>query len=184
MLQIEAATEPGIEMRPILIGFLAAVALPAHADCPPVPDRSSDLATLFDAARAAPDESAGRALSNRMWEIWTEAPDEAAQALLDRGMASRQVGDLLGALGAFDKLVDYCPHYAEGHNQRAFIHFLNGDMERALQDLDRVLEIMPVHVGALSGRALALIELGRTDEAQDTLRTALALNPGFRNAAC
>ncbi len=164
-------------MRAILAGLLAAVAMPAHADCPPVPDRSSELTGLFEAARAAPDERAGRALSERMWEIWTDAPDEAAQSLLDRGMAAREVYDFLGALDAFDRLVDYCPDYSEGYNQRAFIYFLNGEMEKALEDLDRTLEITPRHVGALSGRALTLIALGRNEDGQEALRRALDLNP-------
>ncbi len=149
----------------------------AVAECPAAPDRSADLEALFDEARAAPDERAGRALSDRMWEIWTDAPDEAAQSLLDRGMAAREVHDFLGALEAFDRLVDYCPDYSEGYNQRAFIYFLNGEMEKALEDLDRTLEITPRHVGALSGRALTLIALGRNAEGQEALRQALDLNP-------
>ena len=34
-----------------------------------------------------------------------------------------------------------------------------------------------MHLGALTGKARTLIELDRSDEAQDVLRTALAINP-------
>lgn len=164
-------------MRRIVLSLIAAAASPALAECPPVPDRSAELQALFEAAGAAPDEQAGRALSQQMWQIWTDAPDEPAQALLDEGMSARQSYNFLGAKERFDRLVEYCPHYSEGYNQRAFVFFLSGEMEQALEDLDRTLEITPRHVGALSGRALTLIALGRNDEGQEALRRALDLNP-------
>ncbi len=160
-----------------LVLTLALLAGPTLADCPPAPDRSAELAALFDATRAAPSETAARPHANAMWEIWTDAPDEPAQALLDRGMSAIRVADYLGALDALDRLVAYCPDYAEGWNQRAFVHFLTGDYDAALPDLRRTVEIEPNHVGALSGIALTLTALGREDEAQARLREALALNP-------
>lgn len=155
----------------------ALLAAPAFADCPPVPDRSDELDRLFEAIQAAPNEMAGREINGRMWEIWTDAPDEAAQALLDRGVAALRVSNFLGALDAFGRLIEYCPDYAEGYNQRAFVYFLNGEFERALPDLHRVVEIEPRHVGALTGLGLTLTALGREAEAQDWLRRAVALNP-------
>lgn len=164
-------------MRGVSILAALLMAARASAECPPAPDHAAALGDLFDAARAAESEAEGRAISNRMWEIWTEAPDEPAQAILDRGMARRDVHDLLGARQAFDRLVDYCPDYAEGYNQRAFVHYLTGDFTSALNDLDRALERAPDHVGALSGRALSLYALGRRPEARAALDRALALNP-------
>ena len=150
---------------------------PAFAACPDLPDRSPELEALFDAARAAPTEQAGRELSDRMWAIWTDPPDEAAGALLARGMAARRVFDSVGAIDAFDRLVDYCPDWAEGYNQRAFVYFLSAEFEKARIDLAATLEINPSHVGALSGMALTLAALGDEVGAQDWLKKALALNP-------
>lgn len=118
-----------------------------------------------------------RVISNQMWELWTDAPDEAAQELLDRGMQARSSFDFLGALEAFDRLVAYCPDYAEGYNQRAFVNYLREDFAAALVDLNLTIERSPQHVGALSGKALSLLALGRTDEARTALNAALALNP-------
>ena len=140
-------------------------------------DRSAELAALFEGARNAPNDMASRVFSDQMWEIWTDAPDDAAAALLNTGMSARRVADYLAARDAFDRLVEYCPHWAEGYNQRAFIAFLSGDYEAALVDLERTVEINSEHVGALSGLALTLTALGREAEAQDWLRKALALNP-------
>ncbi|MEP5198489.1 MAG: tetratricopeptide repeat protein, partial [Paracoccaceae bacterium] len=112
-----------------------------------------------------------------LWKLWATAPDAAAQALLDRGMSARGSYDFLGAIEAFDRLVEYCPDYAEGYNQRAFVNFLREDFEPALTDLDLALARNPNHVAALSGKALTLMGLGRGDEAQEVLREAIKLNP-------
>ena len=75
--------------------LLACLSGPAFAQCPPPPDIRAEESRLIAEAQSAPDEPAGQALSNAMWELWTTAPDQAAQALLDRGMAARASYDFL-----------------------------------------------------------------------------------------
>jgi len=145
--------------------------------CPDVTDHSVGFARLVDMIRAAPDQRTARMISNEMWALWTDAPDARAQAMLDRGMARRADLDLVGAQADFDALVAYCPDYGEGYNQRAIIHFIRRDYDNALTDLDRALALTPTHLGALSGRAMTLIALGREDQAQYDLRVAVDLNP-------
>lgn len=157
--------------------LLACLALPAFADCPAPMDVSAELETLFAEAREATSDQAGRALSGQMWELWLKAPDAAAQEVLDRGMRKREIYDFAGALTDFDRLAEYCPLYAEGFNQRAFVHFLREDYDRALVDLDKALSLQPRHVGAQSGRALTLMNLDRIEEARAQLEEALENNP-------
>ncbi|MEM8654033.1 MAG: tetratricopeptide repeat protein [Pseudomonadota bacterium] len=154
------------------------VSTSALADtCPPAPDISAEVSTLIEEANVAPNEQAGRAVSDRMWLVWLRAPDAAAQEVLDRGMRQRQNFDFAGAYDSFDALVAYCPNYAEGYNQRAFISFLREDFAAALVDLDRALALSPDHVGAQSGRALTLMNLDRREEARGQLQSALRNNP-------
>ncbi|MDU8944916.1 tetratricopeptide repeat protein [Ovoidimarina sediminis] len=160
-----------------LLPILLLSAAPAFADCPPVADRGAELTALFDAARVAETEAEGRALNQQMWEIWFDAPDEAAQALLERGSSMGRAANFLGAIETYDRLVDYCPHYAEGWNQRAFMYFLSGAFEEAERDLEQALAREPRHIGALTGLGLTLIQLGREEEAQIWIRKAVALNP-------
>ncbi|WP_299691164.1 hypothetical protein [uncultured Tateyamaria sp.] len=165
----------------LLLPFLAS---PLWAEtCPAPPDHSVELSTLFDQARAAPDEATGRTLSGEMWALWLDAPDAAAQEVLDRGMRQRGEFDFVGALRSFDTLVDYCPTYAEGYNQRAFVHFLNADYPAALVDLDAALALVPDHVGAQSGRALTLMNMGKTDAARTQMLAALENNPWLSERA-
>ena len=152
-------------------------AAPVLASCPEPADVTEPLADLFNAARAAPNETAARDLSDQMWALWATAPDERAQQMLDEGMSRRASYDYLGALEHFDQLVEYCPDYAEGYNQRAFVNFLRQDFPAALIDLDRAIDLSPTHVAALSGRALTQLGLGDLEAARMDLDRALALNP-------
>lgn len=164
-------------MRFTSLLFAVSLAAPAFADCPAPPDIAEAEAALIAQAQAAPDEGTARLLSSRMWELWATAPDAMAQEMLDRGMAARASYNFEAARTAFDALVTYCPDYAEGYNQRAFVSFLLQDYSAALVDLDLAIERSPRHVGALSGKALTLMGLQRGEEAQVVLREALTLNP-------
>ncbi|MBO9447096.1 tetratricopeptide repeat protein [Ruegeria sp. R14_0] len=158
--------------------FCALTAFSAHAqDCPVSPDHTADVSAVLAQIQSANSEQDARALSGQLWEFWTDAPDAQAQAVLDRGMTRRNAWDLLGAIEDFDKLIAYCPTYAEGYNQRAFAHYLRQDFQSALPDLDKAIELSPNHVAAISGRALTLLGLQRIDEAREALTQALELNP-------
>ncbi len=164
-------------MKPSVLLLAACIGSVAHAECPPAPDHSSALKSLVEDARKAPNEAQGRSLSDQMWQYWLDAPDARAQDDLNEGMARRQSYDFAGAIAAFDRLVDYCPGYAEGYNQRAFIHYLRQDYAAAVVDLTKALSLSPEHVGALSGLALSQLNLGEIDAARNALLQALALNP-------
>ncbi len=127
--------------------------------------------------QAAPDEGSARLFSSRLWDLWSKAPDQQSQDILDRGLRAHRAFEFDAAIEAFTELVVYCPDYAEGYNQRAFVNFLRQNYSAALEDLDRAIERSPKHVAAISGKALTLMGLGRDDEAQAVLRIALSMNP-------
>lgn len=165
-------------MRAVILALILSSPAAVLADtCPDVPERGARYDSLMEGVRTAPDERTARHLSNQLWAIWADAPDTRAQAMLDEGMQRRAGFDFDGAIRAFDALVDYCPDYAEGYNQRAFVNFLRGEYALALDDLDLALERDPVHIAALSGRALTLMGMGEMEDGQEQLREALELNP-------
>ncbi len=164
-------------MRMLFLAFPLAFATAANAGCPSAPDIAVAEGRILKQIQAATNEMSARPLSNALWELWAKAPDETAQEMLDAGMQARSYGDYRLALSKFDDLVTYCPDYAEGYNQRAFVNFLSGRYELALTDLDLAIARSPRHVAAIAGKALTLIGLGRDTEAQKVLREAVALNP-------
>jgi len=161
-----------------LSAILLSLPAAATADgCPQAPDNEAAMDALFAKLERVATEGGAQILGNRLWGLWTVAPDSPSQAMLNDGMRARSSNDYPRAMDRFEALVNYCPFYAEGYNQRAFVHFLTEDYEAALPDLDRALDLNPRHVGALSGKALTLHALGRDAEALIALDAALALNP-------
>lgn len=157
---------------------LCALAAPGLADtCPPAPDHSAEVEKLLAEVRAAPDEAAARPLTAKIWQLWTDAPDDYAQELLDEGMDRRASYDFAGAMTALEALVAYCPEYAEGYNQRAFVHFLRQEHDPALENIEAALARNPTHLGALIGKALVLMHMGRMEEGQAALREAVRRHP-------
>jgi tetratricopeptide (TPR) repeat protein len=152
-------------------------ASPAMADCPELPDRSHERTELLQQLKIADTYNKGSAAIASMWLFWRVAPDEISQEMLGNGIKRIRMADYLAAEDALARLVKYCPEYAEGYNQLAFAHFLQGEYKQSLNGLDRTLEIEPLHFGALSGKALIYIKQGREDIAQVFLRRAIGINP-------
>lgn len=163
---------------------LAVSAAPAFAQaCPEPPDYTAELKPLLDGLQMATSETEARPFTAMMWDVYLRAPDDVAQSVLDRGILRQRSFDLAGAKSDFDTLVNYCPDYAEGYNQRAFTNYLAGRYDDALGDLDRAISLSPTHVGALSGRALTLMQMGRLEEARIQMLEAVEFNPWLSERA-
>ena len=164
-------------MKMTLALAMGLVATTAWADCPPPRDLSAQIDPLMEAIRNSSNEREAQRIGNQLWALWATAPDDRAQEMLDRGLRYRTEYNFDGAWESFDLLVAYCPDYAEGYNQRAFIAFLRKDYASALDDLEKALARDPDHIAALAGKALTQIGLDGPEAGQETLKQALALNP-------
>ncbi len=164
-------------MKRAIIALALALPGAALADCPPARDLADEQAALYTELQQVPNFGAARPYTDALWRLWTQAPDATAQEMLDAGMMARDSFDFDRAVAAFDALVAYCPAYAEGYNQRAFVAFLRDDYATAIGDLERALELNPDHVAALAGLGLTLMRLGRTEASQDVLRRVVKLHP-------
>jgi len=164
---------PNLRYLAVLLMCLPALAVA----CPPLPDRGAEKDRLHAQLLAARTEMQGRAIGGQLWRIWATAPDATSQDLLDRGQARIRQADYASAEEILTELIAYCPDYAEGWNQRAFARFLRQDYGRALEDIAVALDLEPRHFGALSGRAVTLIAMGRPKTGHIALRAALKINP-------
>ncbi|WP_298497614.1 tetratricopeptide repeat protein [uncultured Maritimibacter sp.] len=145
--------------------------------CPPGPDIEPALATLIAEGQAADRYMPARDALRDMWALWKTPPDTWSGELLDVGKERLDVADYEGALKAFDALVAYCPTWAEGWNQRAYVFFNQERYGEALVDLDRAIALSPNHIPALSGKGATLLRMGRVDEGEVWLKKAVDLHP-------
>ena len=74
------------------------------------------------------------------------------------------------------------PDFAEGWNKRATVHYMMGNYEASLADIDRTLELEPHHFGALAGLGLVNIELERDEAALDAFERVLKVTPQSQSA--
>jgi Flp pilus assembly protein TadD len=164
-------------MKSLFVLLLLSTASSVAAVCPNNVLIEPGLDQNYEKLKSVKLQSEAQTIVSNLWELWTKAPDDKAQQLLNSGMSRMREGDLRNAEAELTKLINYCPNYSEGYNQRAFTRYLAFDFENALTDLIKALELRPRHLGALSGKGLTHKALGQEPEAEIEFRKALALNP-------
>lgn len=141
----------------------------------------SERARLFATLKTAKNEQAGRAAEDAIWWFWMHsAPNPKIEKMVTDAMQARREYNFEKAQQILGDVISRAPNYAEGWNQRAFIHYLQGKPDRSLADIDRALELEPKHFGALSGKARILMEQGRTLLGQKALRQAIEIHPWLK----
>ncbi len=164
----------------LILGLLLAFPAVANAEGCEVPDAETVAAQqdpLFQKLLDAPNEQQGNARARVIWDIWHIAPDPKSQNLLNLGKRKLREADYAGAQQTLTELIEYCPDYAEGWNQRAFARFLANDLEGSLAGLEQTLLLKPKHFAALAGKGLTLLRMGRETLAHQAIREAVAINP-------
>ncbi|HUS54130.1 MAG TPA: tetratricopeptide repeat protein [Thermohalobaculum sp.] len=161
----------------ILIAGLAAPADLA-AQTPLSAEAAIERDRLFEALLTAPSEEAADPIEFQIMQFWmSQAPDQSSAEMMTQVMERRRQYDFAGAMKILDPLVERAPNWAEAWNQRATVLYLQQNFEDSLVDVERVLELEPKHFGALAGKAIMLMQQGRTTLGQKALREALALDP-------
>jgi Tfp pilus assembly protein PilF len=139
---------------------------------------------------SAPDHGLSHALLAHCLcerEQWDAAADEARQAChlapelpeahaaMARVWYERHHYD--EALAAIDEALRLDPGNPNHYHRLAAIHLARRDWPAALDAASLGLEMDPQHAGCINLRAMALVKLGRNDDATAAIATALARNP-------
>ncbi|MCH8091570.1 MAG: tetratricopeptide repeat protein [Proteobacteria bacterium] len=132
---------------------------------------------LFTRLKSAANPIEARLVEKAIWQIWLVSNDARANRLMASGIVAMNRGDNSPALAAFDEIVKILPGFAEGWNKRATVHYLMGSHEESLGDIVRTLALEPRHFGALSGRGLVNLALGREEAALKAFEAALHIYP-------
>ena len=157
---------------PMVLAALALLPGTVAAD-----QRDRRLDDLFARLQSTARAGEAQAIEQRIWSIWSETADPQAGILLQEGlsaMAHRRFGD---ALERFDRMVEQAPHFAEGWNRRATLHYLMGNFHASVLDIQRTLDLEPRHFGALSGLGLIYDAVEQPAAALRSFEAAVAINP-------
>jgi tetratricopeptide (TPR) repeat protein len=135
------------------------------------------LATLFERLQATKDGGEGEALQGAIWTAWTRTDDKEASRMMAIGIIAMGQDRLDDALSTFDALVEVAPDFAEAWNKRATVHYLMGNLDASVADIEKTLALEPRHFGALSGLGLIYQEIEQWDAARRAFEAALKVNP-------
>jgi len=138
---------------------------------------------LLDELAAAQTNQRSSVLVNLIWDTWYFHQSPEVSSLIMRGGDAMRAGQLADAEQLFTKATQLDPQYSEAWNRLATVHYLMGQYEASLNDIDCTLELEPRHFGALCGRGLVLQELGRFEEAAAWFREGQDVAPMSGNYA-
>ncbi|HJT77703.1 MAG TPA: tetratricopeptide repeat protein [Gemmataceae bacterium] len=129
------------------------------------------------AGRLHDDDPALRHLAaDALWAIWFRG-DSAENARELQKLVRQRDAD--AALNGLNKLIKKAPQFAEAYNQRAIWYYKLGDLDKAVADCKKVLELNPHHFGAQSGMAQSYLRQRKPREALKAYRAAYAINPNL-----
>ncbi len=140
-------------------------------------DRWQNIDFLFDALKVAPDDTAAKAVSDRIWGLWLASGGDTTNVLMSRVRIAIEAKNLDLAIELLNSVIDFKPDYVEGWDQRATVYYMKKEYSRALADLGQVLAREPRHFGALFGLGVILQEFGEDKRALEVYRRALAIDP-------
>ena len=116
-----------------------------------------------------------RAFASAGQSLMADDRDPAAHLAMGRAMWLRGRQDQ--SVGELERAIDLSPNFALGHYTLAFIHSQGGDPEAAIRFADHSRHLSPFDpllFGMLGARAMALVRLGRYDEAAEWALRATA----------
>lgn len=140
-------------------------------------DRPKLLAELYDRLGAARNAEAAQPIMAAIEEVWRISGSDTVDLLVSRAEHFIKEADLELALQILDAAADIAPEDAVVWHQRAKVHALQQNEERALADLRRTLTIDPKHYQAINELGRMLEGLGAKKEALKSYRKALEVNP-------
>jgi len=137
---------------------------------------------LFSTLLVSTDLTNLRATENKIWEIWFEHPNDNVEQLMQLGVTRMNYNRYADAMLIFSQLIENFPDYAEGWNRRATLHYILGNYEESIADIEQVLDLEPRHFGALSGLGLVYLQQEQLSKAKQAFENLIDVHPNSPNA--
>lgn len=163
--------------RSLAILLLSLASALLHAD-----QTDERLVELFATLKVTTDAREIQLTENRIWEIWLQHANADVQQLMLVGTERMNAGRYAEAMVVFNRLIESFPEYAEGWNKRATLHYVLGNSDASLSDIERTLALEPRHFGALSGLGMVYLQREELGKAKQAFEDLLAVHPNSPNA--
>lgn len=143
------------------------------------------LNNLFLDLREASDSERAKATSSKIWQIWSEHPnDELLTKALQSGIQLMNAGRLRDAEQVFTSIIAADNSFAEAWNKRATVYFMMGKYLQSKKDIAQTITREPRHFGAFSGLGLVEVHFGNYEAALKAYQQAAEIHPyleGYEN---
>lgn len=143
--------------------------------------KEDKLDQLFTELKRTEDPHQTQSIQAKIWEIWMISEEAEVNQLMLKGIEAMATGELKESIEHFTKVIKIKPDYAEAWNKRATSFYMMGELEAALQDIEKTLVLESRHFGALSGLAAIYLMEGNEDKALKTYERIARIAPAEPN---
>lgn len=123
------------------------------------------------------DETVRDEATKKLWRIWFQQKGIHGLEIIERSQQLVDAGEMTQAEAILTELIHDQPDFAEAWNRRGFLYYINSQYQKSLADCQMVVQLNPVHFGALHGMGLCYAALGQYSEAIRAFRLALEIQP-------
>ena len=146
-------------------------------------DQTDDrLGDLFTVLQDTENVRTIAAIESQIWEIWLQHTNADVAQLMLVGTQRMNTQRHAEAMVVFNRLTDSFPNYAEGWNKRATLHYVLGNLDASVSDIEKTLELEPRHFGALSGLGMVFIQRKELSKAKKAFEDLIEVHPNSPNA--
>tara|TARA_B110000858_G_scaffold197470_2_gene259236 strand:+ start:55031 stop:55579 length:549 start_codon:yes stop_codon:yes gene_type:complete len=148
-----------------------------HAD-----QTDNRLDDLFAALQVTENARTIAITESQIWEIWLQHANADVEQLMLVGTQRMNTQRYAEAMVVFNRLTEIFPEYAEGWNKRATLHYVLGNFDASISDIEKTLELEPRHFGALSGLGMVFIKRKELGKAKKAFEDLIEVHPNSPNA--
>ncbi|MDJ0675054.1 MAG: tetratricopeptide repeat protein [Calothrix sp. MO_167.B42] len=124
-----------------------------------------------------PNEKIREEATRKLWRIWFQQKGIYGLEMIERSQKLMDGGNIKEAEALLTQLIKEQPDFAEAWNRRGFLYYTTGDYQKSLTDCNVVIQINPVHFGALHGIGLCEAAQGKYRQAIQAFSRALEIQP-------
>jgi tetratricopeptide (TPR) repeat protein len=136
----------------------------------------SMISALLEELRNS-DETIRDRATHELWKIWFEQKGAIGLEVLRRAQIFLDTRNFDQAEDLLNTVVTQQPDFAEAWNRLAVLHYIQGNYRAAIANCETVLQLNPIHFGALHGLGICHMAIENYAAAIKAFRQALEVQP-------